>query len=412
MRGLATRDGLANPHRIFSALREAGAMHDAPHYGPALTRYSDVRQVLFDRTLKVSAAAAKQGSARANISERMPPDLRALPPWLFLMDEPDHSRLRKLIAPFFNQRSIDGLKPKIVRNANALLTSLAPRSDFDLVADFAIPLPLYVIGDLLGVDRRDREQLRHWSEALVYQLHSLASADRYETAVEGHRALASLFRRLIGKRRIAPRSDVISYLVAAEKRGELSEDEIVSLSVNLLVAGHLTTADLIASLSYLVLRHPEQRRLLVNNPALWPNAIEEALRLEPPTPLLARVHACPAQRHGRDFQTGDTINVFIASANRDPQIFADPDRFDVHRRHNAHLSFGGGGHFCLGAPLARAEALIAIRLLFERLPTLALADEEFDWRPNPNFRGLTRLKVENANMRPVSLLQPAALELG
>jgi cytochrome P450 len=312
-----------------------------------------------------------------------------------LTDEPDHGRLRKLLAPFFNQRAIDTLRPKIAANALRLIGRIKTRRQFDLVADFAIPLPLYVIGDLLGVGRQHRENFRRWSEALVYQLHSLASPARYAEAIEGHRQLVIFFRTLIAERRKRPANDVVSYLVAAQARGALSEDEIVSLCVNLLVAGHLTTADLIASLTYLLLRNPGGRQTLERDPTHWANAVDEALRLEPPTPLLARVHACPAERHGHAFEAGDTINVFIAAANRDPAAFPNPDRFDVTREDNAHLSFGGGGHFCLGAPLARTEAEVAVRLLLQSLPQLTLGTEEPEWRPNPNFRGLIRLGVVN-----------------
>lgn len=411
MRRLATREGLANPHPVFRALREAGPMHDAPHFGPALTGYDDVRTVLFDRSLNVSAEAAKPGSARANIAARMPDDLRALPPWLFLMDDPDHARLRKVLAPVFNQRSIDALKPQIAANTRALLDAMHGREQIDLIADFAIPLPLYVIGDLLGVDERHNEEFRHWSEALVYELHSLATPERYAEGVEGHRALAAFFRQLLAERRAHPRGDVVSYLADAERDGDVSEDEIVSMCINLLVAGHLTTADLIASLAFLLLKNPSERARLDREPALWSNAVEEALRLEPPTPLLARVHGCPAHMHGRAFEQGDSINVFIAAANRDPAAFPDPDRFDVERDDNRHLSFGGGGHFCLGAPLARAEATIATRMLFERMPNLALGPEEPTWRNNPNFRGITRLKLLTGETTEQATTAPALLEL-
>ncbi|MEQ1808670.1 MAG: cytochrome P450, partial [Terricaulis sp.] len=270
----------------------------------------------------------------------------------------------------------------------------------------------YVIGDLLGVERRYYEEFRVWSEALVYQLHSLASAERYEEAVEGHRALASFFRSLIRERRATPQDDVASYLACAERRGQLSEDESVSLLVNLLVAGHLTTADLIASLSFLLLKNGDQRRTLQTDASLWPNAVDEALRLEPPTPLLARVHEEPKCMHGRAFERGETINVFIAAANRDPAVFAEPDGFDVHRDHNRHLSFGGGGHFCLGAPLARAEAEMAVKLLFGHFPDLALGANAGDalWRNNPNFRGLTQLKVTSGATGAPATTRFAALE--
>ena len=220
----------------------------------------------------------------------------------------------------------------------------------------------------------------------------------------------ALFRDMVRDRRASPRRDVASHLAGGLDRGCLSEDECVSLLVNLLVAGHITTADLISSMSLILLRNPAQLEHLLRNPHLWPRAVEEALRLEPPTPMLARVHGCPFHAHGRQFEEGDTINVFIASANRDPQVFREPDRFDLARRECRHMSFGGGAHFCLGAPLARAEAAIAVRLLFERMPHMSLAEEALEWRSNPNFRGLVRLSVANRDATRAPALSPQTRE--
>lgn len=393
MRKLSTRAGLEDPHPIYRALREAGPIHQAPRFGPVLTRYADVRAVLFDRTLKVSSAAAKPGSARADIAAHLPTDLAALPAPLFLQDEPQHKRLRALIAPAFAQRAVDALKPRMREIAHLLAEAIARREEVDLIDAFAVPLPAQIIADILGVRPEFMDDFRAWSEAVVHELHPLASAAERQAAISAHRALVEFFRREIATRRRAPRDDLISRLVAAEEQGGASEDEVVSLCVNLLVAGHFTTTDLIGMLTWLLLQNPDARDGLRRDPMLWRGAVEEALRFEPPTPMLARVHAESATLHGHAFEPGETINVFIAAANRDPLVFEEPDAFNIARPDNPHLSFGGGAHYCLGAPLARAEAEIAIRVLFERLPSLELVEGGATFRQTANFRGLSRLIV-------------------
>jgi cytochrome P450 len=400
MRRLSTRAGLDDPHPIYEALREAAPMHDAPHFGPVLTRYVDVREVLFDRDLKVSSEAAKPGSARANIAANLPVDLAALPAPLFLQDDPSHKRLRKLVAPAFAQTAVDRLKSRMADLAHALVDAIEAQDESDLIDMFAVPLPAQVIAGILGVRPEFMDDFRAWSEAVIHELHPLASPEEKQAAINAHRALAQFFRREIAERRMRPSDDLITTLVAAHDGEQLSQDEIVSLCVNLLVAGHFTTTDLLGMLSFLLLKHPEEREKLAADPSLWRQAVDEALRFEPPTPMLARVHACPAQRHGANFGPGDSINVFIASANRDPRLFERADIFDISRDDNPHLSFGGGAHYCLGAPLARAEAEIAIRILFERLPNMTLSPEGVLWRQTPNFRGLARLRVRPGMAAP------------
>lgn len=394
MRLLSTRAGLDDPHPIYAALREAAPMHELPHFGPGLTRYADVRAVLFDRDLRVSSQAAKPGSARADIAAKLPPDLQALPPPLFLQDDPAHKRLRRLIASAFSQRAVDALAGRMEAIAHMLLDALEDREAFDAIEHFAVPFPALIIAHILGVRAGRLGQFRIWSEAVIAELHPLASPVEREGAISAHRALAHFFRGELAERRHSPCEDLISELARAEGRSELSEEEAVSLCVNLLVAGHFTTTDLIGSLIYLLLKHPEQRRLLARQPALWPQAVDEALRIEPPTPLLARVFPKAAQLCGRAFEQGDNLNLFVAAANRDPRVFPDPDCFDVTRNDIDHVSFGGGAHYCLGAPLARAEAEIAVRVFFERLPRLSLIERGLAWRRSPNFRGLSRLELK------------------
>jgi len=397
MRRLSTRAGLDDPHPIYAELREAGSIHDVPHFGPALTRFSDVHAVLFDRTLKVGSQAAKPGTARANIAAHLPGDLAALPAPLFLQDDPSHKRLRKLVVSSFSLGAVLPLRPFIEKTAAALLCDIGDsggNKTVDLVANYAAPLPMQVIAHILGVPQTAMSEFRVWSEDIVHELHALASPGERDRAIAAHRALVDFFRAELKERLERPREDFISRLGEAMKTEKtLNEDELVSLCINLLVAGHITTSDLIGILTHLLLTHPEQRSLLERDGALWPQAVDEALRYDPPTPMLARVEACRVRRHDRDLEAGDSVNVFIAAANRDPRRFERAETFDISRDDNPHLSFGGGLHYCLGAQLARTEAEIACRLLFTRFPRIALATDGASWRHTPNFRGLSRLSV-------------------
>ncbi|MES1199918.1 MAG: cytochrome P450 [Pseudomonadota bacterium] len=370
-------------------------MHLLPLFGAALTRFDDVRAALFDRSMNVSSLAAKRGAMRANILAQLPKDLRAAPPPLFFMDGDDHRRLRKIIAPAFSQRAVFALRPLVSEIAADLLDGLEGEPSFDLIARYATPLPLHVIGHILGVAPNRRHALRAHSEAIIHELHPLASTEQRNSAIDAHRALIQFFDEEIAFRRREPGSDLLTTLLGAMDRGEVRRDEVISLCINLLVAGHITTTDLIGVTTYLLLSNPGELVRLRQNPELWRNAIEEALRFEPPAPLLARV--CPAARrvHDHDLEQGDTLNLFIASANRDPRRFDAPDAFDVTRQSNPHLSFGGGDHFCLGAQLARTEAEIAVSALFARMPKLSLCYGETAWRAHANFHGLTQLLLDN-----------------
>ncbi len=401
MRRLLGPEAFTNPHPLYAGLREAGALHDAPPFGATLTRFSDVRDLLFDRSLKVSSEAAMPGSAHALIKELLPDDLAALPAPLFLQDDPAHKRLRKLVAPAFSQKSIDALETQISALADELIDAMPMQGAVEIVDGFAAPLPARIICQILGVEASEATHFRAWSEAVINELHPLATAPQREAAIAAHRELVAYFRHDLTRRQHAPGNGLIGELArAAFERGDLVEDEAISLCVNLLVAGHYTTTDLISNLVHLLLENPQERAKLDANPQLWPAAVEEALRFEPPTPLLARICPVSGQRFGRDFEQGEAINVFIAAANRDPRAYDEPDCFNVTRPHRPHLSFGGGAHYCLGAPLARAEARIAVARLFERAPYMELATSPIVWRRSRSFRGLSRLHVRLAGSAP------------
>lgn len=410
MRLLSSRSGVDDPYPAFNAIREAGPSHGTPFFGHVLTRFEDVEEVLFDRTLQVSAKAAAPGSARAALHANLPDDLAALPPPLFLMDEPDHKRIRRALAPAFSQRAIDRLKPQIAAITDELLDSISAQAECDLVDAFAAPLPARVIAMILGISGDRMHEFRRHSEDIIHELNALATPSERERSANAHRALVAFFCEEIDQRRRSPGDDLISTLLAhCDTEGGLTPTEINAACVNLLVAGHFTTTDLISSLTWLLLSNPGAVAMLQAEPNLWDSAISEALRLEPPTPLLARV--CPKTRPftGGSAQPGETINLFVASANRDPRKFTAPDAFDILRPPNEHLSFGGGAHFCLGAPLAREEARIGVERLFHRFPNLALIKGGAHWRSTPNFRGLERL---DADIRGPSLLKSEVNAVG
>lgn len=411
LRRLMSEEGLTSPHPIYGGLREASPVVEVPHFGATLTRYAEVRDALYDRDLCVSSAAAKPGSPHAQIAELLPPDLAKLPPALFLQDEPDHKRLRSLIAHAFSQRRINMLAPRVSRIADDLIDRIPLAGEFDLVDALAIPLPARVISEILGVRSEDCEQFRAWSQAVINELHPLATSEQREGAIAAHRALAAYFRGELCSRRVAPGGGLLGDLATScYVDRDLSEDEALSLCINLVVAGHYTTTDLIASLVHLLLLNPEQKAKLDAAPGLWPSAIEEALRYEPPTPLLARICPDAQLRAGQRFEMGDTINVFIASANRDPRVFESADQFDITRHAPPHLSFGGGAHFCLGAPLARLEAELAVRRLFERRPNLTLTSNAPVWRRSRSFRGLERLVLSGGSVDARTAQLQSALE--
>jgi cytochrome P450 len=263
-----------------------------------------------------------------------------------------------------------------------------------VIEAFAGPLPVIVIAEMLGVDPADRRDFKRWSDWQAMSLNPLMTDEQRAAFVQADAELGAYLARVLAERRAGPRDDLISAMIAAEEAGDqLTDGEIVTMCELLLAAGNVTTTDLIGNGVWLLLRHPDQLRALRDDPALIGNAVEEILRFESPVVQTARIPLRDVEIGGCPIGRGESVVASLAAANRDPGRCPEPDRFDIRRAAIAHQSFGGGAHYCLGAPLARLEAQIAIPTLLRRFPRLRLAGEPLEWRALPAFRGLAALWV-------------------
>ena len=319
---------------------------------------------------------------------------------LLAVDPPDHSRLRRLVAIPFTPKFIEGMRSRVQAIADELLDAVEARADgagrreMELISDFAYPLPLTVISEMLGIPLADRDKFREWSQAAV----SFTPDDRANPAVTAKLIeFIAYMRGLVAEMRSNPGGDLLSGLVLAEAEGDkLSENELLSMIFVLIVAGHETTVNLIANGTLALFEHPEQRASLHENPGLLKSAVEEMLRYYGPVEIsLTRWVRQDTEFGGRNMRRGEQIMAVLASANHDGEQFPDPDVFDISREPNRHIAFGTGIHACLGATLARLEGQIAFATLLSRVPDLALAipRDEVCWRDATFLRGLTRLPV-------------------
>jgi pimeloyl-[acyl-carrier protein] synthase len=346
-----------------------------------VARYSDVAFVLTDA--RFSAERPVQARDGYSVARSM-----------LVSDPPDHTRLRTLVQKAFTPRMIDQLRPRIQAIVDDLLEhALASGQSFDLVTDLAYPLPVIVIAELLGVPPEDRETFREWSATLAASLDPLIGPDLMDRAAAARDALLAYLRRVIAERRARPRADLISALVAVEERGDsLSEPELVVMCNLLLVAGHETTVNLIGNGTLALLRHPDELDRLRSVPELIGSAIEELVRFDSPVQMTGRIVTDDLDLGGQSIRAGDWVLPLLGAANHDPAQFAQPEQLDLTRNPNPHLGFGRGIHFCLGAPLARVEAQVAIGTLVQRVPTLRLAGEPVR-RKQITLRGLASLPV-------------------
>jgi cytochrome P450 len=313
---------------------------------------------------------------------------------MLVLEDPDHGRVRGIVAKAFLARA-QRSRPIIEEVVGRALDALAGRAQFDVVRDYACRIPIHVLAPVLGCAAADLEQLRAWTEAGQQAFDPTMSEDGVARAIEGRRGILTYFRDLIQARRSQPKDDLVSDLLAAQAQGaEISDNEILHNMFALLVAGHLTTADLIGNGVLLLLQRPEIRAAIEAEPNLIAPAVDEALRFEPPISMTARFPDHPGQIGGCPYKAGDALSVNLLAANRDPAVFENPHVFDIARRPNPHLAFGAGSHMCVGAPLARLEGQIAIQRLFERFPKLRRADEgPPEWRAVVGVRGLAKLDV-------------------
>jgi cytochrome P450 len=393
----------ADPFPIFRRLQDEDPVHwSDPVRGWVVTRYDDVRAIALDRAMSADRVRPFFDVLPGEEQRRLADLGRYLTLWAVFKDAPDHTRLRGLMNRAFTPRAVEALRPNIERIVDDLLDAIVERGNADLIADFAYPLPASVIMDMLGVPRSDLGVMKVWSDDIALFVGiARATPDKYAKAQAGTREMAAYFRRLVAERRKAPREDMISALIAAEEaEARLTEDEIVASCILLLFAGHETTANLIGNGVLAFLRHPAELAKLRARPALAESAVEECLRYDGPSGALARVVAVDHEMGGRLLKAGERVYAWMNAANRDPRRFSNPDRFDIARPDNRHLTFGHGAHFCLGAPLARLEAQIAFPRLFERLQGLELTTDKFEWMDSLILRGVKKLPVRFAPVGP------------
>lgn len=387
-------EGRQNPHALYKLMRETDPVHRdiGPVTGNSfwfLTRYQDCVDALKDPRLSKEPAKAltteQFGAMRS-------PFLEPLNHHMLNFDPPTHTRLRGLVHKAFTPRMIDNLRPRIESISEELLTAMQEHKGetIDFIDAYAFPVPIIVIMELLGIPAEERDQFRQWTRAILF------SGDMQQMMVAGM-SLIQYLAEIFDERRAHPKDDLISGLLHVEEDGnKLSQEEMISMIFLLLVAGHETTVNLIASGTMTLLKNPDQKDKLVKDPSLIRSAIEEMLRYESPVEnTLNRWAVEDIEIGGKVIPRGDIVLATVLAANRDPSVFPDPDKFDIMREPNKHIAFGNGIHFCLGAPLARLEGAIAINALLRRIPTLelAVAPEQLRWNEQVILHGLTGLPV-------------------
>ncbi len=383
---------LADPYPVYQQLRADDPVHRHPLGFYVLTRYDDVAGFLRD-------ARFGKGGYRALIEGRFgaAADGPRLALSMLFRDPPDHTRLRALVSRAFTPRVVETLRPHVQDIVDRLLERVDGVGRMDVIEDLAYPLPITVISELLGVPVDQADRVKTWSRDVARALDAIVLPVGAEVIERGRRAtgeMADYFRGLIAERRRRPGPDLLSGLVEAEEAGDrLTEDELLATCVLLYVAGHETTVNLVGNGLLALLRHPAEWQHLRDDPALLPGAVEELLRYDGPVQRVGRIAAGDAEIGGAAIPSGTLVVGLLGAANRDPAQFADPDRLDVTRAEPRHLAFGSGIHYCLGAPLARLEAQVAIGTLLRRFPALTLAVARQTWRPSSTLRGLEALQV-------------------
>lgn len=371
---------IEDPYRTYEELRRKDPVHRMRLVEAwALTRYEDVQDVLIDHK-------------RFTNSER---NYDYMQYRTFLdLDPPDHTRLRGLVSKAFTPRAVRELGPRIQGLVDELLDAVAGKDRIDLISDFAFPLPVIVIAEMLGVPAEDRARFREWSDDIALSVNPLLNSEQIERVQQATEELFDYFEGIIEQRRQAPQNDMISALLAAEEEGDrLTHEELLSTLMLLLVAGNETTRNLIGNGMLALLKSPAQLQRLRDHPELLDSAINELLRFDSPVQIDSRNAIDDVEIGGKRIAAGQRILAIVGAANRDPQVFANPDELDIGRDEVSHLSFGRGIHYCLGSPLAILEGRIAFTSLLERFSSIRLASDPV-FKEQIVLRGVEALWVE------------------
>jgi pimeloyl-[acyl-carrier protein] synthase len=387
-----TLPGYPDPYPYYRALRAEDPVHWSKFmHGWVVTRYADAVAYLRDRRFS-RAAYLQQVRAKFGADE---PIFAFQAHELAFTDPPEHTWMKNVFGKAFSPAAIARMRPATEEIVRARLDAMAGRSEFDIVADVAYPIPADVIAAMLGAPEKDWEQLRELVDGIVVSRGIVRTPQMMEEGSRSVRSFNDYFVELVKDRRRSPAEDLLSAILVAEDNGrKLSDQQVLSMVETLFAAGHATTRSLIANGMLALLKHPAELTKLRENPALIASAVEEMLRYESPTQAPSPQAALEdLQLGGKTIRKGDIVTVLYGAANRDPARFPDPDRFDITRKDNEHLAFSMGIHYCLGASLARLEAQIAITAMVARYPAIQLAEKEPQWRSMGRFRGLESLSV-------------------
>ena len=384
-----------DPYAQWRVLREQAPVYRSRIFGSfVLSRYEDVLHVLRDKNFSTDRSNTP-AMRFANRLTRRDPELSAIIVRnLLTIDGPDHQRLRGLVSKAFTPRRVESLRPRLQTVMDELLDRAAKKREIDLVAEISHPFPAIAIAELMGVPAKDQEFFLSCSSRLVQLLDPLQGTGGAAPMREAAKELFAYFRGLLADRRAEPRDDLLSAMLAADEEGQrLDEQDLLALSSLLLVAGHETTGNLIASAALSLLRHPGERKRLEERPELIESAVDEFLRFESPIMLTDRAVVADCEIGGQPIRAGQMVVCLLGAANRDPERFADPDRLDLSRGENQHLAFSQGAHFCLGSQLAKLECELAIGTLLRRFPDWTGESEPPAWRRSIVIRGPVSLPI-------------------
>ena len=390
---------LQDPYPTYARLHGEGPLHyvDVGNKWAVWSIFSHAECSSIAKDPRLSAKRAKQMllplplSRQSEFSELA----RMLALWLIFMDPPEHTRLRKLLNTGFSSAAVEALRPRAEAIVDQMLAPLKPGAEVDLMSEFANPMPVRIILDMLGIPQELRGIFVEWSRAIAaFRGNPNRTVEEAQAAQDALIQLTEFFRKTVAERRRNKGSDLISLLIDIEEEGEvLTEEELYAQCIALLFAGHETTRNLIGNGMYTLLRNPQQTADLRDNPDMIRSAVEELLRYESPVQFTARVLKEDMEVCGQPIRKGWTMLCMLGAANRDPKQFKEPNRLDLKRLNNQHLAFSAGLHFCIGAQLARLEGQVALLNLVQRYPNMKLAVPRPEWASTFGFRGLTSLPV-------------------
>jgi cytochrome P450 len=392
---LGTPEGRADPYRYYSQMRDTAPISRTV-LGPLLIHtYEDCLAVLRDPRLGRGAQDMGQLSNAFGADTALAQLMAQVSAHnMLLADPPDHTRLRQLVSRAFTPRHMESLRPAIHGLVDDLLDALAQGGDVEFMSEFALPLPMAVIGELVGVPTSERSELQPYVRAAATAIEPILTDEEANAAIEAYVHLGSYFDALLEERRRTPADDLLSVLAQApEKDDRLTNEEVVSTAILLFAAGFETTTNLLGNGLLALLRHPDQLERWRREPELAPSAVEELLRWDSPVQMNMRAALEPAEVRGERIEAGERIVVLQGAANHDPARFADPEHLDLARADNIPLSFGWGIHHCIGAGLARMEGQIAFNALLAKFSSIELLNDEPEWRSSFTLRGLLSLPL-------------------